>query len=79
MIIHKLAIPNLPKQDEQKISEALLDVWGVRNVKMNAQTKEAIISYDEKAGSLQDFQQAIIDMGYEAEVVEGGQNSGQNL
>ncbi|QHS22379.1 heavy-metal-associated domain-containing protein [Virgibacillus sp. MSP4-1] len=70
MIQHKLSIPNLKKEDERKISEALHDVWGVRNVKMNTQTNEAIISYDEDAGSLQDFQQAVIDMGYEANTNE---------
>ncbi|SET37340.1 Heavy-metal-associated domain-containing protein [Salinibacillus kushneri] len=66
MITQKLSIPNLKKEDERRISEALHDVWGIRNVKINTQTNEAIISYDEDAGSLQDFQQAIIDVGYEA-------------
>ncbi|MBM7570833.1 heavy-metal-associated domain-containing protein [Aquibacillus albus] len=71
MITHKLSIPNLKKEDEQKISKALHDVWGVRNVKINVQTEEAIISYHEEAGSLMDFQQAIIDLGYEANKLEG--------
>lgn len=60
----------MKKEDEKKISDALHDVWGVRNVKINVQTKEAIISYDEDAGSLEDFQQAIIDVGYEANKLE---------
>ncbi len=71
LITHKLSIPNLKKEDEVKVSKALHDVWGIRNAKINVQTKEAIISYDEKAGSLQDFQQAIIDIGYEANKLEG--------
>ncbi|WP_084778745.1 heavy-metal-associated domain-containing protein [Sediminibacillus massiliensis] len=70
MITHKLSIPDLQKEDEQKISDALHDVWGVRNVKINVQTKEAIISYDENAGALHDFQQAIMDVGYEANELE---------
>ncbi|GAA0326065.1 hypothetical protein GCM10008967_15800 [Bacillus carboniphilus] len=65
MITHKLSVPNLKKEDEGKISEALHDVWGVRNVKINVQTGEVMISYDENAGSLEDFQQAIVDVGYD--------------
>ncbi|MCP8617272.1 heavy-metal-associated domain-containing protein [Salirhabdus salicampi] len=70
MITHKFSVPNLKKEDEQKLGEALLDVWGVRNVKVNTQTNEVIISYDEDAGALHDFQQAIIDVGYEAHKLE---------
>ncbi|WP_179151904.1 heavy-metal-associated domain-containing protein [Oceanobacillus senegalensis] len=65
MITHKLSIPQLKKEDEKKVSEALHDVWGVRNIKINTQTNEAIIYYDEDAGSLMDFEQAIKDLGYE--------------
>ncbi|MFZ3580157.1 heavy-metal-associated domain-containing protein [Virgibacillus sp. DJP39] len=71
MITHKLSIPALQKEDESKVSEALHDVWGVRNVKINVQSKEAIISFDENAGSLDDFQQAVMDIGYEANALEG--------
>ncbi|MDC3417357.1 heavy-metal-associated domain-containing protein [Aquibacillus salsiterrae] len=67
MITHKLHIPNMKKNDEQMVSEVLHDVWGVRNIKINPQTKEVVISYDEKAGSLQDFEQAIKEIGYKVE------------
>lgn len=65
LITHKLLIPNLQKEDEQKVRKALHDVWGIRQVEINTQTNEVMISYNEKSGSLQDFQQAIIDIGYE--------------
>lgn len=65
MLTQKLSIPNLKKEDEKKISDALLDVWGVRNVKINTETNEAIIAFNEEAGSLMDFTQAIKDLGYE--------------
>ena len=70
MITHKLSIPDLKKEDERKLSDALHDVWGVRNIKINTQTNEAIISYDEDAGSLMDFEQAVKDLGYEVNKLE---------
>ncbi|PAE27435.1 heavy-metal-associated domain-containing protein [Oceanobacillus profundus] len=70
MITHKLSIPGLKKEDEGKVSDALHDVWGVRNIKINTQTNEAIISYDEDAGSLMDFEQAVKDLGYEVNKLE---------
>ncbi|MEK3907758.1 heavy-metal-associated domain-containing protein [Oceanobacillus sp. FSL K6-2867] len=70
MITHKLSIPDLKKEDERKVSDALHDVWGVRNIKINTQTNEAIISYDEDAGSLMDFEQAVKDLGYEVNKLE---------
>ncbi|MCM3397952.1 heavy-metal-associated domain-containing protein [Oceanobacillus profundus] len=70
MITHKLSIPDLKKEDERKVSDALHDVWGVRNIKINTQTNEAIISYDEDAGSLIDFEQAVKDLGYEVNKLE---------
>ncbi|MRG85249.1 heavy-metal-associated domain-containing protein [Salinibacillus xinjiangensis] len=70
MITHKLSIPQLKKEDEKQLSEALHDVWGIRNVKINTQTNEAIISYDEDAGSLEDFTQAVMDLGFEVNASE---------
>ena len=70
MITHKLSIPGLKKEDEGKVGDALHDVWGVRNIKINTQTNEAIISYDEDAGSLMDFEQAVKDLGYEVNKLE---------
>ncbi|UOQ83499.1 heavy-metal-associated domain-containing protein [Gracilibacillus salinarum] len=71
MNTRKLSIPNLKKEDEAKISEALHDVWGVQSVDINVHTQEAIVSYNENAGALHDFQQAIKDVGYDAHVPKG--------
>ncbi|MBE6183296.1 MAG: heavy-metal-associated domain-containing protein [Bacillus sp. (in: Bacteria)] len=70
MLTHKLSIQNIQEEDEKKIREALYDVWGVRDVELNTETGEATISYNEQSGSIQDFQQAIIDLGYEANKLE---------
>jgi copper chaperone len=51
--------------DADKVSHALNEVWGIRKVEVSAELGEATISYDEKAASLQDFQQAILDSGFE--------------
>lgn len=53
----------LDHKTAQQISEALHDVWGVRNVKVDLEQGTATISYDEKAAALQDFEQALIDSG----------------
>jgi copper chaperone CopZ len=55
----------MSKADEEKINHALHDVWGVRNVKLNPEKGEAVISFDEKAASFTDFEQAIMDSGFE--------------
>jgi len=52
------------QQDVDKILNALHDVWGVRKAVVNMNRNEAEVSFDEKAASFQDFEQAIIDTGY---------------
>ena len=61
--------------DIDKLQEALHHVWGVRRAEVNQTTGYARISYDENAASLQDFKQAIIEAGYAAERVQGGDSS----
>ncbi|MGG0718460.1 heavy-metal-associated domain-containing protein [Robertmurraya massiliosenegalensis] len=62
----KLKLQGLSSQeDADKILRALNEVWGVRNAEVNVNHKEAVVSYDEKAASLHDFEQAIIDTGYD--------------
>lgn len=53
------------QEDADKILHALNEVWGVRSAEVNVNSKEAVVNFDEKAASLQDFEQAIIDSGYE--------------
>jgi copper chaperone CopZ len=52
------------QKDVEKVSQALLKVWGVRQVEVNLDQEEAIFVYDESAASLADFQQAIVDSGF---------------
>jgi copper chaperone len=56
---------NLTSQDAEKVLHALNEVWGVRKAEVNLLEKEAVFSYDEKAASKQDFEQAIMDSGFE--------------
>ncbi|MCQ6277558.1 cation transporter [Bacillus sp. V3B] len=74
MITRTISIPKMSKADEEKMNHALHDVWGVRNIKLNPDKGEAVISYDEKAASFIDFEQAIIDCGFEI-TETGEQNS----
>lgn len=60
-----MIIPSLKKEDEEKVSEALHDVWGIRDVVINSELNEVKITYNTKSGSLHDFEQAIKDIGYD--------------
>jgi copper chaperone len=51
--------------DMQLVKEALYDVWGVDQVEISFQRAEARLSYDEKAASDIDFEQAIVDQGFQ--------------
>jgi copper chaperone len=55
------------QQDADKILQAINKVWGVRKAEVNVNSREAVISYDEKAASFQDFEQAIVDTGFDVE------------
>ncbi|WP_408007625.1 heavy-metal-associated domain-containing protein [Pseudalkalibacillus sp. A8] len=55
------------KTDADTISKVLHDVWGVRQVEVNLDTQEATVSYNENAASFEDFQQAVVDAGFEIE------------
>lgn len=57
--------------DGEKVESAIRDVWGIRSVDVNVKQGEAILSFDEKAGSFIDFEQAIADCGYQIEDPEG--------
>ncbi|GLB60066.1 hypothetical protein NCCP133_21980 [Cytobacillus sp. NCCP-133] len=64
MITRTITIENIDRQDEDKLNQALNDVWGVRKVKLNSMNGEAVISFDEDAASFMDFEQAVKDCGY---------------
>lgn len=52
------------QQDADKVLHALHEVWGIRRAEMNLTNHEATFTYDEKAASYQDFQQAVLDTGF---------------
>lgn len=52
-------------KDTDKLHHALGRVWGVRAVDINEPVGEVILTFDEKAASLQDFHQAIRESGWE--------------
>ncbi|CAM3750383.1 heavy metal-associated domain-containing protein [Cytobacillus oceanisediminis] len=64
LITRIISIENMDKGDEERLNQALNDVWGVRKVKLNPKNGEAVISFDEDAASFMDFEQAIKDCGY---------------
>ncbi|MBG9542261.1 heavy-metal-associated domain-containing protein [Cytobacillus firmus] len=64
MITRIVSIENMDQSDEETLSKALNDVWGVRKIKLNSMSGEAVISFDEDAASFMDFEQAIKDCGY---------------
>lgn len=51
-------------QDVKKALKALNEVWGIQDASLSLNTGEATIQYDEKAASFDDFEQAIIDSGF---------------
>lgn len=52
-------------EDAKRVSEVLHDIWGIRKVEVQLDKGEATISFDENAASIQDFQQAVVDSGFE--------------
>lgn len=66
MVTQKLVVKNLDSEaDKKRVDEVLHDVWGVRQVAIDLKTKEVLVSYNENAASFIDFQQAIIDSGFD--------------
>ena len=53
------------QEDVQKALKALNEVWGIRDVTLSLDTGEATIQYDENAASFHDFEQAVIDSGFD--------------
>ncbi|WP_301168800.1 heavy-metal-associated domain-containing protein [Brevibacillus nitrificans] len=59
------------EQDAEKVNKALHDVWGILKAEVSLSKGEALISYDENAAQLVDFQQAIRDSGYDVANYDG--------
>jgi copper chaperone len=59
------------ENDAEKVNNALHRVWGIQQAEVSLSKGEALVSYDENAASLVDFQQAICDLGYEVANYDG--------
>lgn len=53
------------EQDAEKVKKIIRSVWGIQTVHVNLPDHEASIGYDDKMASLIDFEQAIMDNGFE--------------
>jgi copper chaperone CopZ len=64
------------QQDADKVLNALLEVWGIGRAEVNLNKSNAVFSYDERMASYHDFEQAVIDTGYE--ILQTGRSSLSN-
>ncbi|GGE09104.1 hypothetical protein GCM10011571_08060 [Marinithermofilum abyssi] len=53
------------QKDLDRVLASLRDVWGVRQVDINLSKGEAVVSFNKNAASLHDFEQAVIDSGFQ--------------
>ncbi|MGG3563858.1 heavy-metal-associated domain-containing protein [Neobacillus rhizosphaerae] len=53
------------QQDANKILKAIEHVWGITKAEVNLSKSQASFSFDEKMASVQDFEQAMIESGFE--------------
>lgn len=61
-----VTIKNMQNQtDADKVLNALEDVWGIGRVEVDLQRSKAIFTFDNRMASLQDFERALLDTGYE--------------
>lgn len=66
METYTVVINNMVNQnDASKVLKAIEHVWGLGQAEINLVQKEATLTYDERMASPQDFEQAIIDVGFE--------------
>lgn len=82
MKTEKISILHIKPEDEPRLLEILNKVWGIRSAQVDSQQNEAIISFNDAAGSLGDFEQAIQNLGYETKRVqhdEGGSSLDEDL
>jgi copper chaperone CopZ len=61
----KLRINNLnTPADAERITQAMLDVWGISQAEANADHKTLSIMFDERMASTEDFTQAVREAGF---------------
>lgn len=60
-----IKVKELNERNADEISRILHDIWGIRQVEVNVDTREAVVSFNEKSASLVDFEQALKDSGYQ--------------
>ncbi|MDQ0202050.1 copper chaperone [Neobacillus ginsengisoli] len=53
------------QQDADKVLQAIEHVWGLNRAEVIFSKSQAIFTYDERMASSQDFEQAIIETGFE--------------
>lgn len=58
--------------DVGRLRHALGEVWGIEQVDIDAAAGQVTFTYDERAGSLQDFMQAIESSGFAVRGQQGG-------
>ncbi|NRF95219.1 heavy-metal-associated domain-containing protein [Paenibacillus frigoriresistens] len=72
MVTSTLVIQGMTNQDDSnKVSRALQQIWGINKVEVYLDRKEAIFSYDEKAATFDDFQQAVLELGFAVKTKDG--------
>lgn len=62
---HVFHLGNLDtREDADKITQVMLDVWGIAHAEASAQHKTVSIKYDERMASYEDFEQAVKEAGF---------------
>jgi copper chaperone CopZ len=64
-VTRAIKVKDLNEKNADEISRILHDIWGIRQVEVNVDTREAVVSFNEKSASLVDFEQALKDSGYQ--------------
>ncbi|WP_079508938.1 heavy-metal-associated domain-containing protein [Mesobacillus jeotgali] len=52
------------EEDAEKLTQAMLEVWGISQAEASAQHKTVSIVFDERMSSLEDFKQAVREAGF---------------
>jgi copper chaperone CopZ len=60
-------------KDADQVQQALKAVFGIQEVKMQQQSGDVTITYDERTASFRDFKHAVMDVGFT--VIDDGEVS----
>ncbi|MBT2679417.1 heavy-metal-associated domain-containing protein [Bacillus sp. ISL-35] len=52
-------------EDAEKLTGAMLEVWGISQAEANTQHKTVSIKFDERMSSQEDFKQAVREAGFD--------------